>query len=237
MVWKSVFFSKIWRSPNLSYKFRSNSYSSFRGKWWPTKPAQTEKNMVLLPKQGSCFSQTQLRAGGKILPKKTWMANCSCGFWCASRSLEKMSHFSSGWFHPHPAFRHETHPTTSQVLPQAQLSDFSCPALELRRRAQLVLLATCEWSLCIACLVLMLVILTCGTVCLDIDLGEHKPLYTSFKYVLCILQKIRLSAPWSTISIHLQQEFMYPVSNHVQLISQYIHCIVPFRITPPCFMK
>lgn len=124
--WKSWFGKVIFffqdLKANLSYKFRSNSYSSFRG--WS------------LPKQGSCFPQTQLRVGGKILPNKTWVANFSftmCFLWCIPKFGEDVSHsFSSGWFirtHLSDMKHIQHHPTTSQVLPQAQLSDFSCPAL------------------------------------------------------------------------------------------------------------
>ena len=105
-------------------------------------------------------------------------------FMCIPKFGEDVSPIFFIWvIHPHPAFRHETHPTTSQVLPQAQLSDFSCPAL--------IAVLCANWNAChtkmdmwmkfMHCIFsLMLIISTCGTVCLDFDLGAHKSLYTSF---------------------------------------------------------
>ena len=200
-----VFFSEIWRltchinsgGPLLfivQRKMVANKTNPNRKKTWFF---QNRDHVSLKPSwvwEGKSF---QTKPGWQISPSL-------CVFFYVHAEVWRrcFSYFFIWVIHPHPAFRHETHPTTSQVLPQAQLSDFSCPALELRRRAQLVLLATCEWSLCIAFLVLMLVILTCGTVCLDIDLGEHKSLYTSFKYVFLYPSK---NQAFSTIKHHLNK--------------------------------
>ena len=137
--WKSVcVFSKIWR---LTCHINSGAHQLFfifhrseENGGQQNQPKQ--KKTWFFQKQGSCFPQTQLRVGGKILPNNTWVANFSfakCFLWCIPKFGEDVSHsFSSGWFirtHLSDMKHIQHHPTTSQVLPQAQLSDFSCPAL------------------------------------------------------------------------------------------------------------
>lgn len=104
MVWKSVFFFQNLKA-NLSYKVRSNSYSSFRGKWWPTKPAQTEKKHGSSSKTGIMFPSNSA-AWGKILPNKTWMANFSCGFLMVFPKFgEDVSHFFHLGYSSAPSFQ------------------------------------------------------------------------------------------------------------------------------------
>ena len=195
MAWKSVcFFSKIWRltchinsGATLIHRSEENGGQQNQPKQKKTWFFQNRDHVSLKPScvwEGKSFQTTP---GWQISPSL-------CDFLCASRSLEKMFllFFSFGWFIRTQLsdMKHiQHHPTTSQVLPQAQLSDFSCPALTAVLCANWCCLPHKNgyvtvwhmWMKFMHCIFsLMLIISTCGTVCLDSDLGEHKSLYTSF---------------------------------------------------------